>query len=160
MICSWILIAGPLLSLSIAAVAPPLFVSSFEWSASDARTLSRGIRRWLLIVGAALAGSAALKLLPSIPTAGLAAMCATVVLMRVLATPHAPALAISLVPLIAGPIGPVDFTTGIAVGAAALYASGHLIAEARTELQTRATGTTRGLRAMRASIGGWVGVKP
>jgi hypothetical protein len=139
MICSWILIAGPILSLPIAAVAPPLFVSALEWSSNDARTLARGMRRWSLVVGAALAGSVALKLAPAASIAGLAAVGVTLGLMRVLATPHAPALAISLVPLIAGPIGTWNFTIGIAVGAAALYLSGHVIAQARTELRTLST---------------------
>jgi hypothetical protein len=147
MICSWILIAGPLLSLPIAAVAPPLFVSAFEWSLSDTRTLTRGMRRWLLVVGAALAGSVALKLAPDVSIAGLAAIGITLGLMRVLATPHAPALAISLVPLIAGPIGTLNFMIGIAVGAAALYLSGHVIAQARDELRSLATRTTREIRA-------------
>jgi len=147
MICSWILIAGPVLSLPIAAVAPPLFVSALEWSSNDGRTLARGVRRWSLVVGAALAGSVALKLAPAAWIAGLAAVGATLVLMQVLATPHAPALAISLVPLIAGPIGTWNFTIGIAVGAGALYLSGHVIARARTELRTWSTRTTHEIQA-------------
>jgi hypothetical protein len=143
LICTWILIAGPALSLSVAAVAPPLFVSAFEWSARNARTLARGVRLWLLVVGAALAGSLAFKLAPDTAIAGLAGVGATVLLMGALATQHAPALAISLIPSITGPIGPWKFTAGIAVGAGALYVGGDLIARARTELRSRPTITTR-----------------
>lgn len=153
LICTWILIAGPALSLSVAAVAPPLFVSAFEWSARNGRTLARGLRRWLLVVGAALAGSFALKLAPHTAIAGLAGVGATVLLMRVLATQHAPALAISLIPWITGPIGPWKFTAGIAVGAGALYTGGDLIARARTELRSRPTITARESRTTTALCG-------
>jgi hypothetical protein len=147
LICTWILIAGPALSLPVAAVAPPLFVSAFEFSARNDRTLARGLRRWLLVVGAALAGSLTFKLAPDTAIAGLAGVGATVLLMRVLATQHAPALAISLIPWITGPIGPWKFTAGIAVGAGALYAGGDLIARARAELRGQPMTTARETRA-------------
>jgi hypothetical protein len=150
LICTWILIAGPALSLPVTAVAPPLFVSAFEFSARDGRTLTCGLRRWLLVVGAALAGSLASKLAADTAIAALAGVVATVLLMRVLATEHAPALAISLIPWITGPIGPGQFTAGIAVGAGALYAGGDLIARARTELRSRPTTTARETRATTA----------
>lgn len=57
--------------------------------------------------------------------------------MRLLATRHAPALAISLIPLIAGPIDPWPFTSAIAIGAAALYA----------EIRRTREGPVRGARA-------------
>ncbi len=153
LICTWILIAGPALSLPVTAIAPPLFVSAFEWSARSGRTLALGLRRWLLVVGAALAGSLAFKLAPDTAIAGLAGVGATVLLMRLLATQHAPALAISLIPLITGPIGPWKFTAGIAVGAGALYAGGDVIARARTELRGRSTITARETRATTAVYG-------
>jgi hypothetical protein len=155
LICTWILIAGPALSLPVAAVAPPLFVSAFEWSAGNGRTLARGLRRWLLVVGAALAGSVAFKLAPDTAIAGLAGIGATVLLMRLLATQHAPALAISLIPWITSPIGPWKFTAGIAVGAAALYAGGDLIAWARTELRgrSRTAHETRASMALHGALG-------
>jgi hypothetical protein len=152
MICSWILIAGPVLALPVAAVAPPLLVSAFEWSSNGTRTLALGIRRWLLVVGAALAGSMAVKLAPAASIAGLAGVGATVVLMRVLATPHPPALAISIIPWIAGPIGPWNFTAGTAVGAAALYVIGDLIARARIEVRRRPTITARATLATTAPL--------
>jgi hypothetical protein len=153
LICTWILIAGPVLSLSVAAVAPPLFVSAFEWSACNGRTLARGLRRWLLVVGAALAGLLAFRLAPDTAIAGLAGVGATVLLMRVLATQHAPALAISLIPWITRPTGPWKFTAGIAVGAGALFGGGELIARARTKLRSRPTITPRESRTTTALYG-------
>jgi len=62
--------------------------------------------------------------------------------MRALAT-QPPALAISLIPWITGPIGPWKLTAGIAAGAGGLYVGGDLIARARTELRSRPTTTAR-----------------
>lgn len=76
MICTWILTAGPLLSLPTAALAPPMFVSAFAWLARDDRTLPDGIRRWSVLVGAALAGSVAVRLAPDALTAGVAGLSA------------------------------------------------------------------------------------
>jgi hypothetical protein len=120
-ICAWILIAGPLLSLPAVTVAPPLLVSALDWLARDARRLTDGVRRWSLLVGAALLGSVAARLAPGLLLAGLGGVAATLLLVRLLATRHAPALAVSLIPLIGGPSDPWHFTRAIAIGAAALY---------------------------------------
>lgn len=137
MIGAWIVIAGPVLSLPTATLAPPLFVSAFEWSAKDTRLRDPARRRWTLLVCAALAGSIFHGLTATDWIAGLCALATTIMVMRALATPHAPALAISIVPLIAGPAQPWCFTTAIAIGAGALYLSAACVARARNRLRSR-----------------------
>lgn len=117
----WILCSGWLLALSAVVMAPPLFVSALEWLARGQLAASDGIRRWALLVGAALAGSAALRIVSADWVAGILAVCATLALMRVLATPHPPALAIALIPQILGTSEPLHYASSVAAGAAALY---------------------------------------
>jgi hypothetical protein len=121
-ICAWILIDGELLALPSVALAPPLFVSALEWLARGPLHASEGARRLAVLSGAALAGSAAVALVPVGWIAGALAVAVTVALMRVLSTPHPPALAIALIPQILGPApAPLSFTIAAAAGAAALY---------------------------------------
>src|SRR5204863_8732321 len=68
-----------------------------------------------------VAGSAALRLGSVGWVAGIFAVCATLGLMRLLATPHAPALAIALIPQILGTSDPLHYAASVAIGAAALY---------------------------------------
>ncbi len=117
----WILCAGWLLALSAVVLAPPLFVSALEWLGRGDLTGADGLRRWALLVGAALAGSAALRLISVDWVAGSLALCLTLGLMRLLATPHPPALAIALIPQILGTSDPLHYTASVAAGAAALY---------------------------------------
>jgi hypothetical protein len=117
----WILCAGWLLELSAVVLAPPLFVSALEWLGRGDLVVSDGVRRWALLVGAALAGAAAVRLISVGWVAGIAAVCVTLGLMRLLATPHPPALAIALIPQILGTADPLPYAASVAAGAAALY---------------------------------------
>ena len=121
-IAAWILIGGQLLALSSVALAPPLFVSALEWLGRGGCTLSRALPRLALLTGAALAGSVALQLVSIAWLAGALAIAAMLALMRLLETPHAPALAIALIPQILDRPDPASFTLAIAAGASALYA--------------------------------------
>jgi hypothetical protein len=121
-IAIWRLIGGELLVLPIAAFAPPLFVSALEWLGQRTCTLRRGLRRWTLLVGAGLAGALASELVTADWLAGTVAVCATLVLMWLLCTPHPPALAIALIPQILGDgIDATDYALAIAAGAGAMY---------------------------------------
>jgi hypothetical protein len=117
----WILAGGAWLALASVALAPPLFVSALEWLARGTLTAPEGARRWALLVGAGLAGSGAVALVPHAWLAGALAIVATIALMRLLATPHPPALAIALIAQILDASTPLAFTLAIAAGAGALY---------------------------------------
>jgi hypothetical protein len=120
-IASWVLLGGELLALPVAALAPPLFVSALEWLGQGACTLRRGLRRWLLLVCAALAGAVAVQLVAIAWIAGGLAIAAALALMWLLATPHPPALAIALIPQILVGVEPLAYASAIGAGAAALY---------------------------------------
>jgi hypothetical protein len=120
-IAAWVLLGGELLALPVAALAPPLFVSALEWLGQRACTLRRGLRRWALLVGAALAGGLATELIATPWLAGAVAVLATLAHMWLLATPHPPALAIALIPQLLVAPRPLDYTLAIAAGAGALY---------------------------------------
>lgn len=126
---AWILVGGELLAVSSVALAPPLFVSALEWLGRGGATVARALPRLALLTGAGLAGSVALDRVSVAWLAGTLAVAATLLLMRLLATPHAPALAVALVPQILDRPDPVEFTLAIALGAAALYL-GVLVAQA------------------------------
>jgi hypothetical protein len=119
--CAWIALAAPLLSLPMAALAPPLFVSALEWMHNPERTLAVGIRRYGLLLAAAIAGAIAAQAGAAEWIAAPAAAASTLVLMNVFGCWHPPALAISLIPGITTGISPLAFVLGIAIGAAALY---------------------------------------
>ncbi|MEA2193524.1 MAG: hypothetical protein QOI73_3645 [Solirubrobacteraceae bacterium] len=120
-ICAWILAGGELLSLSSVVLAPPLFVSALEWLGREDLRAHDGLRRWGLMIGAGLAGSGAVALVPLSWLSGSLAVIATLALMRLLRTPHPPALAIALIPQLLRTVEPLDFTLSIAAGAGALY---------------------------------------
>ncbi len=119
--CLWLVVSGELLELSAVAIAPPLFVSALEWLGRGTMSPVEGLRRWGLLVGAGLAGSTALELVPVGWLAGALAVLATLALMHVLAVPHPPALAIALIPQIVDANDPLSFTLAIAGGAGVLY---------------------------------------
>ena len=121
-IAAWILVGGQLLALSSAALAPPLFVSALEWLGRGGCTLADALPRLALLTGAGLAGSVALEVVSMAWLAGTLAVAATLALMRLLGTLHAPALAIALLPQILDRPDPAAFTLAIAAGASALYA--------------------------------------
>jgi hypothetical protein len=120
-IALWILVAVEALGLSSVAIAPPLFVSALEWLGRGSLRASDGVRRWAVLVGAGLAGSVAVAVVPVAWLGGALAVIATIALMRVLATPHPPALAIALIPQILDATSVAGFTLAIAAGAGALY---------------------------------------
>ncbi len=120
-ITAWVVLGGELLALPVAALAPPLFVSALEWLSQRACTLRRGLRRWTLLVVAALAGAVAAELIATPWLAGAVAVIATLAVMWLLGTPHPPALAIALIPQLLQSPEPLEYTLSIAGGAAALY---------------------------------------
>ncbi|MDQ3849956.1 MAG: hypothetical protein M3296_05000, partial [Actinomycetota bacterium] len=97
---AWMLVAGRLLALPSAALAPPLFVSTLDWVTGGGAPPPDGLRRWGLLVGAAVLGTGAEDLLATGPASGILALIATLLLARALRAPHPPALAIALVPQI------------------------------------------------------------
>jgi hypothetical protein len=120
-IVAWIICAGWLLELSTVVLAPPLFVSALEWLGRGELAVADGLRRWALLVGAGFAGSGGAQLISVGWIAGIFAVCVTLGLMRLLATPHPPALAIALIPQILGSSEPLHYAASVAAGAAALY---------------------------------------
>lgn len=117
-VAAWIVAGGQVLPSF--ALAPPLFVAALEWLACGSLRPRDGARRWATLVGAGLAGSVAVEVVPSTWLAGTLAVVATLALMRALATPLPPALAIALIPQLVD-TEPVAFTLAIAAGAAALH---------------------------------------
>jgi hypothetical protein len=130
-VCVWIVVAVPLLSLPTAAVAPPLFVSALEWINTPDRAFGQAIRRYGLIVAAAVAGAIAAQASPTEAIAAPTAATMTLALMTVIGCWHAPALAIALVPGIATGSSPPGFIAGIGLGAAALYLAASTVRPAR-----------------------------
>ena len=134
-ICAWILTAGPVLALPAPALAPPLFVSAFDWLSTDPDLRASGPRRWALVTGAALTGSLACTLMSNPLAAGTAGIAATLGLMRLLRCSHAPALAIALIPLITGSPAPTTFTISIALGLSSLYGGAAALTLAQRHLR-------------------------
>ena len=101
MIVAWILVGGELLALSSAALAPPLFVSAFEWLGREQQL---GRRRAAAVDRArrppGSAGSVAVELVGVAWISGTLAIVATLAVMYALATRIPPALAIALIPQI------------------------------------------------------------
>ncbi len=137
-VVAWIVVGGELLRLSVVVLAPPLFVSALEWLARGELAAGDGLRRWGLLVGAALAGASAAQLISVGWIAGALAVCVTLALMWGLTTPHPPALAIALIPQILGAPDAWSYTTSIAAGAAALYIGMFAAARATPVLRPRA----------------------
>lgn len=136
------MLGGELLALPVAALAPPLFVSALEWLGQGACTLRRGLRRWVLLVCVALAGSLAVELVAVRWIAGALALAASLLLMRALVTPHPPALAIALIPQIFESVDPLGYSLAIAAGAGALYLA--MLALDRSVLLTSAVARAGG----------------
>lgn len=118
---AWIVLAGPVLSLGAATVAPPLVVAMVERFATGDRSALTGLRHWAVIVAAAAAGAFAAADITPRWTGGLLAVAAVLVAFAVLSGPHPPALAICLIPQVAIAHHPGAYVADIAAGAAALY---------------------------------------
>jgi hypothetical protein len=138
-IVAWLLLADRALELSAVVLAPPLFVSALEWIGRGDLVAGDGLRRWALLVGAGLAGSAAAQLISVGWIAGALAVCATLALMWLLTTPHPPSLAIALIPQILSSPDAWSYTTSIAGGAAALYLGIYAVERAGRTARVRAS---------------------
>jgi hypothetical protein len=125
--------AGHLLPWAPAALfAPPVFVSGLEWTAGRRHSPSAGARRWLLLTAAALAGGWAALLAGPLPSwaAGSLAVLAVVLAARLLADPHPPALAVSLIPFVLHRPDPLTFAAAVAVTSAVLLLAGAAVTAA------------------------------
>ena len=121
---SWVIVAGPVLHLPAAALAPPLIVATFEWLGHPDRSAALGARQWAITVAAAATGATLAHYIHPAWLGGAVALAATVSVMAITATAHPPALAIALLPQIAGTGHPALFVAAVAGGAAVLYLSG------------------------------------
>lgn len=133
---TWIMVAGPVLRLPATALAPPLIVATFEWLGHPDRSAALGARQWAVTVAAAATGVVLAHYIQPPWVGGAMALAATVSVMAITATAHPPALAIALLPQIAGAADPARFVASVAGGAAVLYLSGtvcHYLAASRGE---------------------------
>lgn len=118
LIMIWFAIAHELLPLS--AVAPPLFVSVYEWIGRQQKTIQGALLRVTSMVVAAASGELAAHVLPVV-LGGILAVAATYGVMRLHGTIDPPALAIALLPIVAQGIPPLNFIGGLALAALVLY---------------------------------------
>jgi hypothetical protein len=121
LIAAWIVLAGPVLSLPAAALAAPLFVATFEWLLRSDRAAAAGARQWAVTVAAAALGVTLAGAVTPAWVGGVLAVTLSLALLAATSTPHPPALAVSLIPQIAGSGHPARFIAAVAVGAGALY---------------------------------------
>lgn len=151
--------AGHLAAWAPAALfAPPVFVSGLEWTAGERPTLSAGTRRWALLTAAALAGGGAALLAGPLPSwaAGSLAVLAAVAAARLLADPHPPALAVSLIPFVLHRPNPLAFAAAVAVTAAVLLVAGTAV----TAVVRRPGPGGRPGRRSRRRTGPWPAARP
>jgi hypothetical protein len=122
----WIVAVHLLPGAPAALLAPPVFVSGLEWTAGGRHTPAAGARRWGLLTAAALAGGCAALLAGPLPSwaAGSLAVLAAALATRLLADPHPPALAVSLIPFVLHRPDPLTFTAAVAVTGAVLLLAG------------------------------------
>jgi HPP family len=122
----WFAVCGLVRGVPHAAMAPPLLVSGLEWATGGpgAGRAATGLRRWGVLTGAALIGSAAVRLCPVRWAGALAAVFLALLLLRVTGERHPPAVAIALIPVVLDAPAPWPFTAGIALGAAAVHLLG------------------------------------
>lgn len=133
---TWVIVAGPVLHLPAAALAPPLIVATFEWLGHPDRSAALGARQWAITITAAATGMMLAHYMRPAWIGGVTALAATASIMAITATPHPPALAVALLPQIAGAGHPARFVAAVAGGAAVLYLSGtaaHHVAALRGE---------------------------
>lgn len=117
---AWIALAGGVLHLPPIVVAPPVLVAALEFVLCGAPAVS-GMRRCVLIAVAGCIGAACLLLIPVEWVAGTVAAVAVAALAAVVAEPLAPALAIALVPFVAGVDDPLLMAAGVGAGAVVLH---------------------------------------
>lgn len=122
----WIVVAGPLLGLAAATVAPPLVVAMAERVASADASAWTGLRHWLVLVVAAAAGAAGAAFVHPSCLGGVLALGVVLVAFALASGPHPPALAIALIPQVTAPdVG--AYVAAIAIGAAVLYVGAGVI---------------------------------
>ncbi len=119
----WVVTAGPLLRLPAPAVAPPLFVATFEWLARSQRSAAVGLAQWAATVTAAGLGAALAYAVHPEWVGGCVAVILAAGLLVAASVPHPPALAVALIPQLTGAGHPVRFVAAVTVGSAVLYAA-------------------------------------
>ncbi|MFD0565044.1 hypothetical protein ACFQ2M_25895 [Kitasatospora saccharophila] len=119
----WLLVSGVLLDLPPVAVAPPLMVSALEWAMLPARTLQLALKRGVLLCGGCAVGSLALWTVPQEWVGGALAVAVVCLAARYLGEPHAPAMAMALVPYVAHEENPAVAGFGAAAGTVVTYAA-------------------------------------
>lgn len=117
----WVVIAGPVLHLPPPAVAPPLFVATFEWLARSQRSAAIGLAQWAATIAAAGLGAALAYTIHPEWMGGCVAVTLAVVLLVGASVPHPPALAVALIPQVGGAGHPARFVAAVTIGSAALY---------------------------------------
>jgi hypothetical protein len=128
----WIAAGHLLPGAPAALLAPPVFVSGLEWTGGSRHTRAAGARRWVLLTTAALAGGGAALLAGPLPSwmAGSLAVLAAVAAARLLADPHPPALAVSLIPFVLHRLDPLTFAAAVAATGAVLLLAGAAVTAA------------------------------
>lgn len=119
----WVIVAGPVLHLPAPAVAPPLFVATFEWLARSQRSAALGLAQWAATVAAAGFGAAFAYTIHPEWVGGCVAVTLALALLVIASVPHPPALAVALIPQVAGADHPVRFVAAVTLGSAVLYAA-------------------------------------
>lgn len=117
----WILFAWNFLPK--VSIAPPLFVSFYDWFSSNDQSHRRLLRRFTSIITAATIGEVAIHLFPR-PLSALVAVAVTWAIITLLEDLHPPTLAISLLPLILPNLKAFTFVAGVGVTTICLGAIG------------------------------------
>lgn len=99
--CGWIVAAGWVLALPVFAIAPPILVAGLEFAEATPR-LHTAMRRTALLAVSAGAGGLAFEYISVPAVAGSLAVLFVLGLSALLNEPLAPALAVSLLPAVAG----------------------------------------------------------
>ena len=117
---AWIA-ASDLAALPPIAIAPPLLVAALEYVLAGPGRGTSWVRRCLLLTGAGAVGAGCLRWVPLEWLAGTVAALVVALLAIALTLPLAPALAVALVPFVAGISDPLTAVAGIALGATVLH---------------------------------------
>ncbi|MDA8197543.1 MAG: hypothetical protein M0019_10130 [Actinomycetota bacterium] len=107
-----------------AALAPPLFVSFYEWMKSSNRTFGRYWRRWLSITLAISIGTFVHHEIKNYALSALVSISIAFFMMLLLGEIHPPTLAIALLPLIFTATIPVERAIDVSLSIAVLYGLG------------------------------------
>lgn len=127
LVATWVVIAGPILHLPAAALAPPLFVATFEWLARSQPSAKVGLSQWSATIAAAGLGAALAYIIHPGWVGGCVAVTLGIAMLVVSSVPHPPALAVALIPQVAGAGHPVRFVAAVSLGSAALYTAASVV---------------------------------